>query len=88
VFYAFESPMFYSHYNHEGYVTIIPFAMGTCQGDLLGKALFILVHFKALHSIINHFFSYLFPSIAYDIHIIGPPIIVSFTYKHYRPNFV
>ncbi len=39
-FYAFESPMFYNHCNHEGDVTIIPFAMGTHQGDPLGGALF------------------------------------------------
>jgi hypothetical protein len=34
--YAFESLLFYNHHNHEGDVTIIPFAMGTHQGDLLG----------------------------------------------------
>jgi hypothetical protein len=28
-FYAFESPLFYSHHNHEGEGTVIPFAMGT-----------------------------------------------------------
>jgi len=27
--YAFESPLFYSHCNHEGDVKGIPFAMGT-----------------------------------------------------------
>ncbi len=54
-FYAFESPLFYSHCNHEGDVTIIPFIMGTHQGDPLGEALFALTHFKALHFIANHF---------------------------------
>jgi len=33
---AFEFPLFYNHHNHEGDVTIIPFAMGICQGDPLG----------------------------------------------------
>jgi hypothetical protein len=28
-FYAFESPLFYSHHNRENEGTIIPFAMGT-----------------------------------------------------------
>jgi hypothetical protein len=28
-FYVFESPLFYNHYNHEGDVIVIPFAMGT-----------------------------------------------------------
>jgi hypothetical protein len=36
--------MFYIHRNRDGDVTIIPFAMGTCQGDPLGGALFILIH--------------------------------------------
>jgi hypothetical protein len=36
-FYAFESPLFYNHRNHEDDVTIIPLAMGTHQGDPLGK---------------------------------------------------
>jgi hypothetical protein len=35
-FYAFEYPLFYNHRNHEGDVTIIPFAMGIHQGDPLG----------------------------------------------------
>jgi hypothetical protein len=39
-FYAFEFPMFYSHHNCEGDVTIILSAMGTHQGDPLGGALF------------------------------------------------
>jgi hypothetical protein len=32
-FYAFECPLFYNHHNYEIDVTIIPFAMGTRQGD-------------------------------------------------------
>ncbi len=35
-FYAFETLLFYNHRNHEGDVTIIPFTMGTCQGDFWG----------------------------------------------------
>jgi hypothetical protein len=33
-FYAFKFPLYYSHCNHQGDVTIILFAMGTHQGDL------------------------------------------------------
>jgi hypothetical protein len=65
-FYAFESPLLCSHCNCEGDVTIIPFAMGTRQGDPLGGTLFVLAHPKALHSIAIHFPSYIFPSIAND----------------------
>jgi hypothetical protein len=43
-FYAFESPLFYSHRICGGDVTIIPSTMGTHQGDPLGGALFALVH--------------------------------------------
>jgi hypothetical protein len=55
--YAFEFPLFHNHRNHEDDVTIIPFVMGTRQGDPLGGALFTLAHFRALHSIANHFLS-------------------------------
>jgi hypothetical protein len=57
-FNAFESPIFYNHRNCGGNITVIPSAMGTCQGDPLGGALFALAHFRALHFITNHpFFS-------------------------------
>jgi hypothetical protein len=35
-FYAFKSPLFYSHHNRESDVTIIPSPTGTHQGGLLG----------------------------------------------------
>jgi hypothetical protein len=56
-FYEFESPLFYSHHNHDGDVMIIPSAMGTHQGDPLGGALFALIHLKAqsLQLAISHF---------------------------------
>jgi hypothetical protein len=83
-FYAFESPLFYSPHNHEGDVTIIPFAMGIHQGDFSGETLFTLTHFKALRSTTHHFPSCLFPSIVDDTHIIGPLSIVSFGYEHFQ----
>jgi hypothetical protein len=57
--------------------------MGTRQGDPLGEELFVLAHFRALHSTANHFPSYLFPSITNDTHIIGPLSIISFAYEHF-----
>ncbi len=62
--YIFESLLFYNHYNYDSNVTMIPFAMGTYQGDALGGALFTLSHFKALCSNIfpSIFPFYLFPS--------------------------
>ncbi len=63
---------------------VIPFAMGTCQGEPLGKALFALIaHFVALRSIVSCLFSCLFPSIVDDIHIISPLLIVSFACEHF-----
>jgi len=41
---AFEPPLFYGHHNCDGDVIVIPSAMGICQGDLLGGALFALRH--------------------------------------------
>ncbi len=81
--YAFESSLFYNHLNCEGNVTIIPFAMGTYQGDPLGRALFVLAHFRALCSTTDYLSSCLFPSIMDDIHIIRPPLIVSSTYEQF-----
>ncbi len=66
-YYAFETPLFYNHYNCEADVIVIPSIVGTDQGDPLGRALFALTHFKALHFIASHFPSYLFPSIVNDI---------------------
>jgi len=86
-FYAFEFPLFYNHHNCEGDVTFIPFAMGTYQGDPLGGALFALVHFRALCSIVSHFPSCLFPFIVDDIHIICPPSIVSSIHEHFKIEF-
>jgi len=83
-FYAFVSPLFYNHHNHESDVTIIPSIMGTCQSDALKRALFTLAHFKALCFIINHFLSYLFRSIADNTHIISPPSIISYVYEHFK----
>jgi hypothetical protein len=76
---------FYCHCNCEVKVTIIPFAMETCQDDPLRGALFFLVHLKTLRFIVNRFPSCLFPFIVNDIHIIGILSIVSST-NEYFPN--
>jgi hypothetical protein len=86
-FYAFESPLFNNHHNHEGDVIVIPSTMGIYQGDPLGGALFTLAHFSTLRSITNCFPSCVFPSIIDSIHIINPPSIISSTYEHFRSKF-
>ncbi len=82
-FYAFESSFLNNHHNHENDVIIIPFAMGTCQGDPLKGALFVLAHFKALRSKAGCLYFYLFLFIADDTHIISPLLIISSTYEHF-----
>jgi hypothetical protein len=62
---------------------MIPFAMGTHQSDPLGRVLFTLAHFRALHFMDNCFIFYLFPSIVDDTHIISSFSIVSFAYEHF-----
>jgi hypothetical protein len=47
-FYAFESPSFYSHYNHDDNVVVIPSTMGTHQTSPLRGVLFALTHLKIL----------------------------------------
>jgi len=59
-FYAFEFPLFYNYCNCESNIIVIPFAMGTYQGDPLRGALFKLDHFRVLHSIVNYFLYNLF----------------------------
>jgi hypothetical protein len=57
--------------------------MGTQQDDPLRGALFVLVHFKTLRSIINRLPSCLFPSIVENIHIIDT-FTTSSIYEHFQ----
>jgi hypothetical protein len=61
--------------------------MGTCQNDPLRGALFALGHFRALHFIASCFPYCLFPSIINETHIIGPPLIISSAYEHFKIKF-
>jgi hypothetical protein len=45
-------------------------------------------NFKALYSTTSHFPFCLFPSIADDIHIVGPSLIVSFAYEHFQTKLL
>jgi hypothetical protein len=60
---------------------------GTCQGDPFRGALFALVHYKVLHFIASCFPFCLFSSIANDIQIIGPLLIILFAYEHFKTKF-
>jgi hypothetical protein len=53
----------------------------------MGRALFGLTHFRALHSIASHFPFCLFPSIPDDTHIIAPLFIVLSAYEHFKTEF-
>jgi len=54
-FYAFKFPLFYSHCNHEGDVTASHLSWGFVKVILGGGTLFVLTHFRALHSRASHF---------------------------------
>jgi len=49
----------------------------------LGGPFFSLAHFYTFHTLITLFPSCLFPFVTYDIHIIGPTLIVSQVFHHY-----
>jgi hypothetical protein len=83
VFYAFETPLFYNHRNHDDNVTVIPSAMGIRQCDPLGGVLFVLVHFRALCSIVNRFPPNYFHPLQMTFTSSTPPSIVSFAYEHF-----
>ncbi len=50
---AFESPLFYNHYNCDDDVIVIPSTMGIRQGDPPGRALFDLIHLMTLCFTVN-----------------------------------
>ncbi len=82
-----SSPLFVHsmHLNFFWFIIIIIMkVMRTCQGDPWGGVLFALTHFRALHSIANHFPFHLFPFIRDNTHIIGPPSIVSYVYEYFQ----
>jgi len=66
LFYAIESPLYYSQHKHESNVIIIPSTMGTHQATPRKGTI------RSLFSTTKCFPSCLFPIIIDDIHIIGP----------------
>ncbi|KAL2649352.1 hypothetical protein R1flu_017480 [Riccia fluitans] len=72
-FYARHSPLYFSHCSREDEVTLFSSESGTRQGDPLGGALFALAHLCALRTTASKHPLCLFPSLADDTHIVGPP---------------
>ncbi|KAL2635415.1 hypothetical protein R1flu_006894 [Riccia fluitans] len=72
-FYARRSPLYFSHCSREDEVTLFSSESGTRQGDPLGGALFALAHLCALRTMASEHPLCLFPSLADDTHIVGPP---------------
>jgi hypothetical protein len=50
--------------------------LGTWQGDPLGGALFVLIHFHVFHLIIATQLTFVFLSLRDDTHIVGPTLDV------------
>jgi hypothetical protein len=63
------------------FITLLPIGMG--EGNPRTKPLFALAHFHALRCSFGVFPSYLFPSLANGIHILGLVSIVSFVFDHF-----
>ncbi|KAL2620254.1 hypothetical protein R1flu_000459 [Riccia fluitans] len=72
-FYARRSPLYFSHCSREDEVTLFSSESGTRQGDPLDGALFALAHLRALRTTASEHLLCLFPSLADDTHIVGPP---------------
>ncbi len=63
-------------------VTIIGSSLGMRQGDPLGGPLFVLAHYRTFLETIAQAPNYVFPSLADDIHIVGPMNEITHTFDH------
>ncbi|KAL2649469.1 hypothetical protein R1flu_017597 [Riccia fluitans] len=72
-FYACPSPLYFSHCSLEDEVTLFSSESDICQGDPLGGALFALAHLRVLRTTASEHPLCLFPSLADDTRIVGPP---------------
>ncbi|KAL2613899.1 hypothetical protein R1flu_025591 [Riccia fluitans] len=72
-FYVRRLPLYFSHCSHEDEVTLFSSESSTRQGDSLGGTLFALAHLHALRTMASKHPPCLFPSLAGDTHIVGPP---------------
>ncbi len=72
LFYGFHFSFYYQHGQHEEGVTIIESSSGTRKGYFLWSNIFALAHYQALLKTIVQTFSYVFPSLVDDTHIVGP----------------
>ncbi|KAL2613014.1 hypothetical protein R1flu_024706 [Riccia fluitans] len=72
-FYACRLPLCFSHCSREDEVSLLSSELGTRQGDPLDGALFALAHLRALRTTASEHPLCLFPSLADNTHIVGPP---------------
>ena len=72
-FYANPSPLLYSNLSPPYGCHVLSSTNGTRQGDPLGGPLFALAHSRAIRAVAQEFPQLLFPSIADDTHVVGPP---------------
>ncbi|KAL2612956.1 hypothetical protein R1flu_024648 [Riccia fluitans] len=72
-FYSRHSPLYFSHCSREDEVTLFSSESSTRHGDPLGGALFALAHLRALRTMASEHSLCLFPYLADDTHIVGPP---------------
>jgi hypothetical protein len=64
---------------------VIGFEFGTQHGGLLGGVLFALIHFHAFFPTATHLIC-VFPSLAYDTHIVSLALDVLFFFYDYKKS--
>ncbi|KAL2612314.1 hypothetical protein R1flu_024006 [Riccia fluitans] len=79
-FYAHCLSLYISHCSRKDEVSLLLSKSCTCQGDPLGGTLFALAHLRAFRIVASDNTICLFPSLADDTHIVGPPeaVMVAF----------
>jgi hypothetical protein len=63
-------------------ITIIESSLGIRKGDPLRGLLFILAHYQVFLETIMWVFSYVFPSLVDDTHIMGPMSEITHAFNH------
>jgi hypothetical protein len=74
--------LYYQHGWHVEGVTIIESFLGMKHNDPLGSLLFVLAHYRTFLETIVWTFSYIFPSLVDNTHIVGPMSEITCTFDH------
>jgi hypothetical protein len=82
LFYGAHFSLYYQHGQQVERITIIESFSHMRQGDPLGGLLFALAHYRTFLETIARILSYIFPSLAYDTHILGLMNEITHAFNH------